>query len=129
LPAIKLWIGAHELLAEVARTPLQLRTGMMFRRAMAENEAMLFVFARPHRASFYMKNTLVPLTCAYLDSDGMVLELHDLKPLDEAPVEAASDQVQFVLETTQGWFARHQIGLGAVVRTDKGSLLEEFFTE
>ena len=88
---------------------------------------MLFVFAGPHRASFWMRNTVLPLTCAYIDPDGVILEIHDMKPLDETAIEAASDNVQFVLEMNQGWFARHHVSTGVVVRTERGSLLETYF--
>jgi uncharacterized membrane protein (UPF0127 family) len=127
LPAVTLWLGAEELLAEVARTRAQTGTGMMFRTEMAENEAMLFVFDPPWRASFYMKNTVLPLSCAYIDSEGVILEIHDLKPLDENPVTASSDKVRYVLETRQGWFERHKIGVGTVVRTPHGSLTSSVF--
>jgi len=124
LPTLKLWLGDQELVAEVARSAVEVQTGMMFRTNLAENEAMLFVFPQPHRASFFMRNTKLPLTCAYIDAEGIILELHDLKPLDEKSVEAATDRVQFVLETRQGWFGRHNVGVGALVRTQHGALGE-----
>lgn len=127
LPTIKLYMGAAQVDAEVASTPLQLQTGMMFREKMGENEAMLFVFARPHRASFWMKNTKLPLSCAYIDSEGIILEIKELKPLDETSVPASSDLVQYVLETPLGWFERHNVQPGAAVGTDKGSLKDTFF--
>jgi hypothetical protein len=74
-----------------------------------------------------MKNTRVPLTAAYINSEGVILELHDLEPLNETPVEADSGEVQYVLETKQGWFARHKVSTGAVVRTEYGSFPESFF--
>ena len=115
-------------MTEIARTPVQIQTGMMFRTNMAENEGMIFVMPPPpRRVSFYMKNTIVPLTCAYLDREGRILELHDMTPLNETPVEAAQDNIQFVLETPRGWFERHQIRTGAVVVTELGSLHETFF--
>jgi len=124
LPTVKLWVGDQELLAEVARSVAELSTGMMYRTNLAEGEAMLFVFARPHRTAFYMRNTTVPLTAAYIDIEGTILELHDLEPLNETPVPAESDQVQFVLETPRGWFGRHEVRPGAVLRTPYGSLRE-----
>jgi hypothetical protein len=124
LPTLKLWLGAKELEAEIARRTQEIATGMMFRTNVAETEGMLFVFGRPHRPAFYMRNTRVPLTAAYLAPDGTILELHDLKPLDETPVPAASDNVMFVLEVAQGWFHRHGVSTGAVVRTSQGALLE-----
>jgi hypothetical protein len=124
LPTVKLWLGTRELTVEVARTPTQVATGMMFRTAMGEEEGMLFVFAAPHRAAFYMRNTLIPLSGAYMDPDGRILEIHEMKPKDERPIPAASDRIQFVLETRQGWFERHGVGVGTLVRTEKGSLQE-----
>lgn len=124
LETIKLWVGDQELVAEVARKPVELMTGMMFRTNMIENEAMLFLLPSPQRASFYMRNTTVPLSAAYLDADGTILEIHDLQPLNETPVEAAAANVQFVVETPQGWFQRHSIRAGAVVRTQYGALRE-----
>ncbi|MGC8830356.1 MAG: DUF192 domain-containing protein [Verrucomicrobiia bacterium] len=129
LPQIKLWLGNAELLAEVATTPVELQTGMMFRKEMGENEAMLFVFQVPHRASFYMKNTYVPLSAAYINSDGVILEIHDLEPLNEKPVTATNDNIQFVLEVNKGWFQKHNINPGTVIRTPKGSLYKTFFSE
>ncbi len=124
---MKLWLGAQELTSELATAPVEVATGMMFRKTMAENEAMLFVFRFPHQASFYMKNTYLPLSCAYIDSEGKIVEIHDMKPLDESAIEAKSDNVQYVLEVKQGWFERNKIGVGTVIRTERGSLAETFF--
>ncbi len=126
LPTVKLWLGAQEMVAEVARTIPQLQTGMMFRESMEENEGMLFLMPFPQRASFYMKNTLIPLSCAYIDSEGEILEIHDMTPKEEAPILAASDRILFVLETNKGWFERNKIGVGTVIRTERGSLEETF---
>ena len=127
LSTIKLWLGAEEIAAEQAITSMQIQTGLMFRKEMPENHGMLFVFNEPHRASFWMRNTVLPLTCAYIDANGVVLEIRDMKPLDESPIEAVSDNVQFVLEMNQGWFARHHVAPGTVVKTERGSLLETYF--
>jgi uncharacterized protein len=127
LSTIKLWLGAQELVTEVARSQTEVATGMMFRNEMNENEAMLFVFGQSYRASFYMRNTSIPLSCAYIDTEGEILEIHELKPLEEKPVEAASANVRYVLETKQGWFDRNKIGVGTLVRAEAGSLRETFF--
>ncbi len=127
LPVLKLQIGVHELMAEVARIPAQWERGLMFRESLADNEGMLFVFPAPHRTSFYMKNTILPLSCAYISPEGVILEIHDLQPLDETPVEAASDQVQYVLETRRGWFLERGLGPGALIQADRGSLRSTFF--
>jgi hypothetical protein len=129
LPTIKLWLGAEELVTEIASTIPQVQAGMMFRTNMAENAGMLFVFAVPHRAAFWMKNTSVPLSAAYISPDGTILEIHDLHPHNTNSVEATSQQVQYVLEVNQGWFKRHNISTGAVIRTELGSLQKTFFPQ
>ena len=126
LKTMKIWLGAEELTTELALQQTEWMTGMMFRTNMAENEAMLFVFPIPHRASFWMKNTLLPLSAAYIDPSGTILEIHDLEPLNTNSVTASTDHVQYVLETTQGWFGRHNISTGAVLRTEHGTFAETF---
>jgi len=113
---------------EIAITEKQVTNGMMFRRSMAEDEGMLFVFPVPHRTAFWMKNTLLPLSCAYIDPEGIILELHDLKPRDETLIHAASDQVQYVLEMKEGWFGRHGVNVGSLVRTERGTLRPSYAT-
>ena len=127
LPTIKLWLGSQEIDAELATTMVQVATGMMFRKDMAEKEGMLFVFGRPHQTSFYMRNTYVPLSCAYINPEGEILEIHDMKPLDETSIPAKSSDIQYVLELKQGWFVRNNVGVGTVVRTEMGSLRDTFF--
>lgn len=127
LQTMKLWLGAEEMVAELALTAEQVQTGMMFRTNLAENAGMLFVFSAPHRASFWMKNCPLPLSAAYIDPEGVILEIHDLQPHNTNSVTASSERVQFVLETSQGWFGRHRVTTGMVVRTEHGTLLETFF--
>ena len=126
LQTMKLYVGPETVTAEVCMTQVQIGTGMMFRKEMGENEGMLFVFGKPHRTSFYMKNTLLPLHVAYLDSEGTILELHELEPLNETPVEAASENVQFVLEMNKGWFTRHNVAVGSIITCEAGKLLHAF---
>jgi uncharacterized membrane protein (UPF0127 family) len=87
---------------------------------------MLFVFPYPHQASFWMMNTYVPLSAAYIDPEGVILEIHKLEPLNTNAVEAATDRIQYVLETTQGWFDRHNVRTGMVVRSEYGPLKSTF---
>ncbi len=127
LQTMKLWLGAEEMVAELALTAQQVQTGMMFRTNLAENAGMLFVFSTPFRASFWMMNCPLPLSAAYIDPDGVILEIHDLQPHNTNEVVAATENVQYVLETNQGWFRRHHIGVGTVLRTEHGTLLDTFF--
>jgi uncharacterized membrane protein (UPF0127 family) len=99
----------------------------MFRKEMAENEGMLFIFGRPHQAAFWMRNTLLPLSCAYIDGNGTILEIHEMKPLDETPISASTDQVHYVLEMNAGWFERNNVPVGTLIRTEKGTLEETYF--
>lgn len=127
LPTVKVWLGDQELLTEIAREQVQIATGMMFRTNMPENTAMIFVFPGPAPKNFYMRNCVVPLSAGYIAPDGTLLEIVDLQPGDERGVQSQSDNIQFVLEVPQGWFQRHSVTPGAMVRTERGSLLETFF--
>lgn len=127
LPTLKLWLGAHEVATEIARTPTEHQVGMMWRTNMAEMEGMIFLFDEPGRRSFWMRNTLVPLDIAYIAPDGTLLEVHAAQPRNETPLPSESDRVQFVLEMRQGWFQRNNVKPGMLIRTEKGSLQETFF--
>ena len=129
LPTVKVWLGREELITEIARQPVQIATGMMFRTNMPENTAMIFVFppAQIGPKNFYMRNCTVPLSAAYITPDGIIAEIVDLQPGDERGVQSRSSNLQFVLEVPQGWFLRHNVSTGAVVRTEHGSLLDSFF--
>lgn len=127
LPTIKLFIGEHEVVAEIARAPVELATGMMFRTNLSDTEGMLFVFTSPGPKNFYARNCLIPLSIAFIAPDGTVLQTADLKPADERGVQSWSSNVQFVLEVRQGWFDQRGIHPGAIVTTEKGPLLKTFF--
>ena len=126
LQVIQIFLNGHVVDAEVALRGIEIMTGMMFRQSLGENEGMLFVLPMADRASFYMKNTLVPLQIAYIDPAGTILELHELKSLDETPVYSTATNIQFVLEMNTGWFTRNNLGTGAVIRTQVGLLPNAF---
>jgi uncharacterized protein len=126
LPTMKIYLGAETLDAELALTEKEEVTGMMFRTNILEADAMLFVLPQPQRASFWMKNCPESISAAYIGMDGVIEEIHHLEKNDTNAVIAASDNIQFVLETKDGWFARHNINEGAVIRTERGSLAETF---
>ena len=122
LKTIQLYLGAAELTAEIADENHERQMGMMHRTTMADKEAMLFVFPRPHRTGFWMKNTIVPLSIAYIDPASRVMEIYDLEPGNTQPVESISARVKYALEVNQGWFKRNGIKAGTVIATDRGSL-------
>jgi hypothetical protein len=128
LPTMKIYLGAEMLDAELALTPQQEGTGMMFRTNVTDESAMLFVLPEPIRApnGFWMTNCPVSLSAAYIGPDGVIEEIHHLEKNDNKPVVATNDNIVFVLEVNDGWFARHNINPGTVIRTDKGSLRETF---
>ncbi|MFL3666092.1 MAG: DUF192 domain-containing protein [Verrucomicrobiota bacterium] len=122
LETIKLYLGAAELTVEVADENLERQAGMMHRTTMPKNEGMLFVFPRPHQTGFWMKNTTLPLSIAYIDRASRVIEIYDLHPLNTQPVESRSARVKYALEVNQGWFAKNGIQPGTVLATERGSL-------
>ena len=124
LPKVRLWIGASEVQAEVCTSLPQVATGLMHRQGIGPNESMLFVFGSGDRRSFYMKNVPFDIAAAYIDTDGMVREVVQLKRFEERPVPSVNDNIQFVLETAPDWFTRNGIQAGTLIRTDSGSLRE-----
>jgi uncharacterized membrane protein (UPF0127 family) len=128
LPTLKIYLGAQTLDTELALTQEQEMTGMMFRTNIAETAAMLFVLGAPRRAAFWMKNCPESLSAAYIDPAGVITEIVRLEANNTNSVVAAHDDIQFVLEVKEGWFARHGIAPGTVIRTERGSLAETFFS-
>src|SRR5512138_3390244 len=104
LTTMRLYIGQKEIIAELARSALEVRTGMMYRTNMEENTGMLFVLPYTQRAAFWMKKCPYPLSAAYIDPEGVIQEIHDLEPHNTNSVIANSDNIRFVLETPRGWF-------------------------
>jgi uncharacterized membrane protein (UPF0127 family) len=111
LPRVTLQAGMHLIQAQVAATPEQRAIGLMFRRDMPANEGMLFVFELPGVQCFWMKNTPLPLTAAFLADDGTIVNLADMQPLS-LQSHCSERPVRYVLEMHQGWFARRAIGPG-----------------
>ncbi len=112
LETITLNAGMHNIRAEVALTPEQRATGLMYRREMAAHEGMLFVFEQAAPQCFWMKNTLLPLSIAFLADNGTVVNIADMKPqtLDS---HCSAKPVRYALEMNQGWFAKRGIQTGA----------------
>jgi uncharacterized membrane protein (UPF0127 family) len=87
---------------------------------------MLFPLPYPMRASFWMKNCPESISAAYITSDGVIQEIHHLEQNDTNAVLAAREDIFYVLETKEGWFARHHIGVGTVIESEHGSLAQAF---
>lgn len=113
LPKVSLQAGMHRITAQVAATPEQTQTGLMWRREMPANEGMLFVFQRPSVQCFWMRNTLIPLQIAYIADDGTVVNTLEMKPLDESSRNCSTKPVRYALEMNQGWFTKRGIKPGS----------------
>jgi uncharacterized protein len=111
LPRVTLSAGMHQIDAQVAQTPDQRATGLMFRKEMPQHEGMLFAFEQLSVQCFWMKNTLLPLTAAFVADDGTVVNLADMEPQSTAS-HCSDKPVRYVLEMNRGWFAKKGIKPG-----------------
>ncbi|PMC18769.1 hypothetical protein CJ230_02670 [Oligella urethralis] len=111
LPTQLLRLGNSTLEVEIAATNQSRQRGLMHRHVMAEERGMLFMFEQAERLCFWMRNTYIPLSIAYLDKDATIIEIFDMQALDERSV-CSTAPAQFALEVNQGWFERHQIQVG-----------------
>jgi hypothetical protein len=114
LPVVKLTIAGHALAAEVATTDAQVRTGLMFRFSLAPDSGMLFVYPTPQPMAFWMRNTYVPLSIAFIAADGRIINIEDMAPQDER-LKFSTAPALYALEMRKGWFAQKGIGPGAKV--------------
>lgn len=111
LRRVPLMAGMYRIDAQVAETPEQRQTGLMYRREMPQHEGMLFVFEQPATQCFWMKNTLLPLTAAFVADDGTIVNLADMQPL-KTDSHCSTKPVRYVLEMNQGWFDHKKLKAG-----------------
>lgn len=119
LPRAQLQAGMHLIHAQVARTPAQRNTGLMWRHSLPSNEGMLFVFEQPAVQCFWMQNTFIPLTAAFVADNGTIVNLADMQPLSTEP-HCSAAPVRYVLEMQQGWFAQRGLQAGSRLRAAGG---------
>ena len=112
LPTARLTAGMHIITAELATTPQSRTIGMMFREKTAPNHGMLFVFEYKAQQCFWMRNTPLPLSIAFIEDDGTILQINDMAPKNDA-LHCSQRPVRFALEMEQGWFARKGLAVGA----------------
>jgi uncharacterized membrane protein (UPF0127 family) len=115
LRTIELTAGMHVIRTELAITPEQQQIGMMFRTSMGTNEAMLFIEDNPARRCFWMRNTLIPLSIAFIADDGSIVNIADMKPQSDES-HCSAKPVRFALEMNLGWFAKRGIKAGSKLR-------------
>jgi uncharacterized membrane protein (UPF0127 family) len=111
LPTRKLTIGKDRMTVEVVTTPEQRATGLMNRFSLQPDHGMLFVFERPQPLGFWMKNTYIPLSIAFVSADGTILNIEDMRPRDES-THWSQGEALYAIEMKKGWFADKGIGAG-----------------
>ena len=112
LRRIDLTAGMYRIDTQLAQTPQQREIGLMFRKEMPQQEGMLFIFEVPGVQCFWMRNTILPLTAAFVADDGTIVNLADMKPMSEDS-HCSAKPVRYVLEMNQGWFDKRGIKAGA----------------
>ncbi len=111
LPTTELTINGHRVTAEVATTVATRAIGLMRRFSLRPDHGMLFVFATPQPLNFWMKNTYVPLSIAFIDQNGRILNIEDMAPQTESTHDSRGPAM-FALEMKKGWFAQFAIKAG-----------------
>ena len=111
LERVRISAGMYQIDAQVAATPEQRQTGLMFRKEMPQSEGMVFVFEQPSPQCFWMKNTLIPLSAAFVADDGRIVNIEDMAPQTEDN-HCPRAAVRYALEMNQGWFRKRGIGPG-----------------
>lgn len=114
MPRIELSAGIHRIVAEVAATDAHREKGLMFRNQMPASDGMLFVFDRAEPVCMWMRNTPLPLTVAFVDQGGEIVNLADMAPHTETS-HCAAKPVRFALEMNAGWFARRGLHSGSKI--------------
>ncbi len=110
---IPLQIGTHRLQVELASTNAERSQGLMFRATLPDDSGMLFIYPQQRILSFWMRNTSIPLSIAFINDEKRIIDIQDMQPFDETPHQSAAPAT-YALEVNQGWFAARGIGVGDV---------------
>lgn len=114
-PAVVLNIKGNQIIAEVAATPEDRALGLMFRTALHPDSGMIFVFENEQPLRFWMKNTYIPLSIAFIDEDGVITDILEMAPLDTITRYESSRPARYALEANSGWFFARGIKPGDIV--------------
>lgn len=106
-------VGGRGVRLQLAVHLPEMRRGLMERRDLGPDDGMIFIYERPQRLSFWMRNTPTPLDIGFFRPDGTLAEVYPLHPFDETPVASRADDLQFAIELKQGWFREHGVRPGA----------------
>ncbi|QEN03244.1 DUF192 domain-containing protein [Thiospirochaeta perfilievii] len=110
--SIDLKINSKILQVEIAATDTKRAQGLMNRDSLGKNNGMIFVFDKERAVSFWMKNTLIPLSIAYIDKKGVILEIYSMKPLSTEPIQSKRSSILYALEVNEGYFKDNGIKVG-----------------
>lgn len=108
-------INGVKLYIEIALTDQEKMTGLMFRQSLPENHGMLFIFDKEQVLNFWMKNTSIPLSIAYIRENGLIIGIYDMKPYDETPISSIYP-CKYALEVNKGWFSKNNIKSGDSIK-------------
>lgn len=111
-------IGQKSVFLQLAIRAEEKAKGLMFRESLATDHGLCFVSDPPQQQSFWMRNTQIPLDLAHFDSQGVLVEIHQLYPYDESPVKSHHLEIRYSIEMNQGWFKRNQIRPGSKLDLD-----------
>ncbi len=111
LETIELHVDGHTVRAELADEPAERAQGLMYRKALGRDAGMLFAYPETAHRSFWMENTQIPLSIAYIRADGTIAAIKDMTPFDRTSVPSGAP-VLYALEMTQGWFSEHDVQVG-----------------
>ena len=115
-PLVTIWVSKTPLQVEIRDTPSGWRRGLMFRKNLPENQGMLFIFKNSDFHSFWMKNTYIPLSIAFISASKEIVQIDTLLPLDTLNLHFPEKPIKYAIEVNQGWFQHHKIKLGDRVR-------------
>ena len=106
-------VGDRTVQMQLAVLPLEMERGLMGRRDLGADQGMIFIYQRPERMNFYMRNTPTPLDIGYFTADGRLHEVYPMLPFDEKTISSRSEVIQFSLEMNQGWYKANEVKTGA----------------
>jgi hypothetical protein len=118
---VTIWVEDVPLKVEVSDTPFLRRRGLMYRKSLPQNQGMLFIFDEPGFHSFWMKNTSIPLSIAFISEDKEIIQIDSMTPYDIINFHSPKKPIKYAIEVNQGWFGKHKIKVGDKIR---GSILK-----
>lgn len=121
LPTVQLRVGSQVVTAEFARTAKEQERGLMFRRSLPDNHGMLFVFKKTQNVCFWMRNTSIPLSIAFIAANDAIIKIDDMAPETEVG-HCSGKPILYALEMGQGWFSQNRVSIGDLIGYSESNL-------